>query len=405
MQDQSVAEFQLKGSRKIRVAAILGALAALASFSLDMYLPALPALAQQLHASTSAAQLSLTACLFGLAAGQLLAGPLSDRYGRRRPLIIGLIAYTITSILCAWSTSIWLLIGLRFVQGVAGSAGVVISRAMARDLFSGAALIRFFSLLMLVNGAGPIFAPILGGQLNTLIAWQGIFWVLAGAGIVLLLGVSLQLPETLPLYRRLDGGLSQALDTLKQLLRDRVFMGYGLAQGFVLAAMFAYISGSTFILQDIYGLSTQVFSFIFALNGAGLIVAGQLTGRLAHQIVPEKLFILGIVAAFVGGLLLLAAILLSANLVTVLIAFFLIVSSVGIVTTTGFSLAMHKYGEVAGSASALLGVLSFVLGGLAAPLSGLGGNHSALPLGIVIAIAQLAALLSYIFLLKRRPFV
>ena len=390
----------LTAKQRLGIAVVLGALAAMAPFSLDMYLPALPELTRDMHTSASMAQLSLTACMLGLSLGQLFAGPLSDIYGRRKPLVFGLLLYVIASICCAFSSSIWTFILLRFIQGLAGSVGVVVSRAMTRDLFSGSELTRFFSLLMLVNGAGPIFAPIAGGQLLRVSSWQGVFFALCIAGVVLLLVVVYRLQETLPMEGRIKGGLKSTLLTFRRLLRDKVFMGYALSQGFVLAAMFAYISGSTFVFQDIFGASPQTFSFIFALNGLGLIVAGQITGRLSSRVSERRLFISGIMLACLSGILLFVILMSGGGLFAVLVPLFFVVSSVGIVTTTGFSLAMQNYGAAAGSASALLGLLSFILGGIAAPLTGIGGGQSAMPMGIVIASANLAALVCYIVLVR-----
>ncbi|MEC0236101.1 multidrug effflux MFS transporter [Paenibacillus kribbensis] len=393
----------LTRGRRVTVIVILGALAALAPFSLDMYLPTLPTLAKDLQAAPSIAQLSLTSCMLGLSFGQLAAGPLSDIHGRRRPLLAGLILYVIVSAWCAISGSIWTFIALRFVQGLAGSFGIVISRAITRDLFSGPELTRFFSLLMLVNGAGPIFAPIVGGQLMRISSWQGVFFVLSLIAVALFFAVFYSLEETLPAEGRAKGGLKQTLFKFRTLSKDRTFMGYALSQGFVLAAMFAYISGSTFVIQDIFGASPQLFSVIFALNGLGLIVAGQITGRLSGKVSEHKLFVSGISLATLSGVTLLVVLLCGGGLYAVLVPLFIVVSSVGIVTTTGFSLAMQKYGIAAGSASALLGLISFILGGLAAPVTGIGGGQSAIPMGLVIAFSNIAAVVCYVTLIRIHP--
>jgi DHA1 family bicyclomycin/chloramphenicol resistance-like MFS transporter len=389
-------------SRRLWLAFVLGSLAAFGPLSLDMYLPALPLLENDLHSSTSLTQLSLTACLLGLALGQLIAGPISDIRGRRIPLLIGLGIYVLSSILCALSPSIWTFIVLRFVQGVAGSAGIVISRAIVRDLYSGSELTKFFSLLMLVNGVGPILAPIAGGQLLQVTNWRGVFIVLCMVGVVIFLAVLLGLPETLPIQRRSKGGIKNTLSTFINLVSDRFFMGFALSQGLVLAAMFAYISGSPFVLQNIYGASPQMFSVFFAVNGLGIIIASQVTGRLAGRISEIKLFVSGLVFAFLGSITFLSMILLKGGLPLIFPPLFVVVSSVGIVTTAGFSLAMQNQEQAAGSASALLGLLSFILGGIVAPLVGLGGSHTAIPLGIVIAVAEVGAILCYALLNSHR---
>jgi DHA1 family bicyclomycin/chloramphenicol resistance-like MFS transporter len=367
-----------------------------------MYLPALPTLTKNLHTSTSLAQLSLTAFLFGLSLGQLLAGSVSDVRGRRRPLLAGLLIYAISSLLCALSPSIWVLIVLRFVQGMAGAAGIVISRAVVRDLYSGPELTKFYSLLMLINGVGPIFAPIAGGQLMHVTSWQGVFVVLCMIGVIMLIAVLFGLQETLPIQRRLKGGIKNTLSTFLHLLRDRRFMGYALSQGLVVAAMFAYISGSSFVIQDIFGASPQMYSLIFAMNGFGIIIAGQITGRLAGRISEKRLFVSGLGLAAFGGITLLAAIAAGAGLYAILPPLFIVVSCVGIVSTAGFSLAMQNYGQSAGSAAALLGLLSFIFGGIVAPLVGIGGSHTSVPMGIVIAAADVGSVLCYIILVRRR---
>ena len=380
---------------RVRMALILGTLSAFGPLSLDMYLPALPTLADEFQSSTSYAQLSLTACMVGLAAGQLLAGPLSDVRGRRTPLIAGLILYTIASILCLVSPTMGSFVVLRFIQGAAGAAGIVISRAVVRDVYSGPELTRFFSLLMLINGVAPIAAPIIGGQLLAYTSWRGVFILLSIIGILTLVAVVFGLGETLPIERRSSGGLKQTLVTFRKIAGDRLFMGYALTQGFVSAGMFAYISGSPFVLQKIYGISPQMFSVCFAINGLGIILASQIAGKLAGKVSETRLLIAGLLTAALGGTSLLIAILAGGNLITVLIPLFLVVSSVGLVNTASFALAMANQEKSAGSASALIGVMTFLFGGIVAPLVGLGGEGTAVPMGIVIACADLGALLIY----------
>jgi DHA1 family bicyclomycin/chloramphenicol resistance-like MFS transporter len=389
-------------SRRLGMVFLLGSLVSFGPLSIDLYLPSLPILAKGLNTSTSLAQLSLTFCLLGLSLGQLLAGPLSDTRGRRVPLLLGLVLYTVSSLLCAFSSSIWVLILLRFIQGVAGSAGIVIARAIVRDLYSGSEMTKFFSLLMLVNGAAPILAPIIGGQLLRVTSWRGVFIVLSIVGVIMLLSAFFGLPETLPVHRRAKGGIKNTLSTFRNLVSDRSFMGYALSQGLVTTAMFAYISGSPFVLQDIFGVSPQMFSLFFAINGFGIIIASQITGRLAGRIGETKLLLTGLGIATVGGILLLAMILLGAGLAAILPPLFMVVSSVGMVSSASFSLAMQNQGGAAGSASALLGLLSYVSGGIVAPLAGIAGNHSAVPMGIIIAAAEAGAVLSYATLIHRK---
>lgn len=390
--------------RRMRMALILGTLSAFGPLSLDMYLPALPGLADEFGSSASYAQLSLTACMIGLALGQLLAGPLSDVRGRRIPLIAGLVLYTLASVLCLVSPTMGSFIVLRFVQGVAGAAGIVISRAVVRDMYEGPELTRFFSLLMLINGVAPIAAPIIGGQVLAYASWRAVFILLSLIGIMALLAVIFGLGETLPVHRRSSGGLKQTLLTFGKLIRDRRFMGYALTQGFAAAGMFAYISGSPFVLQKIYGVSPQMFSVCFAVNGLGIILASQIAGRLAGKVSETRLLIAGLITAAIGGTSLLFSILAGGGLITVLIPLFLVVSSVGLINTASFALAMGNQAKSAGSASALIGVMTFLFGGIVAPLVGLGGEHTAVPMGIVIACADLGALgLYFVMIGKSKP--
>ncbi|WP_188592346.1 multidrug effflux MFS transporter [Paenibacillus silvae] len=387
--------------RRMRMALILGTLSAFGPLSLDMYLPALPGLADEFGSSASYAQLSLTACMIGLALGQLLAGPLSDVRGRRIPLIAGLVLYTLASVLCLVSPTMGSFIVLRFVQGVAGAAGIVISRAVVRDMYEGPELTRFFSLLMLINGVAPIAAPIIGGQVLAYASWRAVFILLSLIGIMALLAVIFGLGETLPVHRRSSGGLKQTLLTFGKLIRDRRFMGYALTQGFAAAGMFAYISGSPFVLQKIYGVSPQMFSVCFAVNGLGIILASQIAGRLAGKVSETRLLIAGLITAAIGGTSLLFSILAGGGLITVLIPLFLVVSSVGLINTASFALAMGNQAKSAGSASALIGVMTFLFGGIVAPLVGLGGEHTAVPMGIVIACADLGALGLYFVMIGK----
>ncbi len=259
----------------MRLLIILGALSAFAPLSIDMYLPALPALGRGFGASASQTQLTLNACLLGLALGQMIAGPLSDALGRRRPLLVGVAAYAAASLLCVIAPSIGALVLLRFVQGLAGAAGIVIARAVMRDWYTGVAA-RYFSLLMLVNGLAPILAPVIGGQLRRVASWRGIFVTLALIGVLLLLATARGLPETLARADRHTGSVPATLATFRRLLADRSFVGHALSSGFAFAAMFAYIAGSPFVLQDIYGVSPQLFSIVCGMNALGIINATTL---------------------------------------------------------------------------------------------------------------------------------
>lgn len=386
--------------RRYLTAAILGFLSAVAPLSIDMYLPALPALGRDLHAATSVAQLSLTACLIGLAIGQLLAGPISDARGRKGPLLVGTAVYTAASLLCAITNSISLLIILRLVQGLAGSAGLVIRRAVVRDLFEGHAMTEFFALLMLVNGVAPIAAPILGGQILRFSSWHGVFVVLTVLGCLMFISVWFGLPESLPKSRRQQGGVRHTSTAIGILLRDQHFVGYSVTIGLIFAAMFAYISGSPFVLQGMFGLSPQMFSVVFATNGLGIIVAGQVTARLSRRFGETRVLIGGLALVGLASLVFLLMLAVKAPLTGVLPPLFFVVCTVGIVAPTATSLAMQEQGNRAGSAAAVIGVPQMLLGAFAAPLVGIMGSRADLPLGVVVVLCDLGAALCYVLLVR-----
>lgn len=384
-----------KKLNKVWMVLILGSLTAFGPLSMDMYLPALPLLAVDLNTTASLAQLSLTACLLGLAGGQLVFGPLSDIQGRRRPLVITLTIYTLVSIFAAFSPNIWVFIGLRFIQGFTGAAGIVIARASARDMYTGKDLTKFIALLALVNGAAPIIAPIFGGALLNWVSWHVVFLILGAIGLVMFLAVVFTLEETLPPEQRSEGNVLAIVGTFLDLLRDRVFIGIALAQSFVMMSMFAYISGAPFVLQNMYDISPQQFSIVFAANGLGIIIAAQVTGKLAVKLKEETLLFAGMVISVIGSCLLLLAVFAELSFWLLIVALFLVVSSVGMVNTTSFSLGMQRQGKAAGSASAFLGILPFAGGALVSPLVGIAGDHTAVPMAIVIFACSVLALVLY----------
>ncbi|QNK31456.1 Bcr/CflA family efflux MFS transporter [Serratia sp. JUb9] len=362
--------------QRLVYAAVLGLLAALGPLCIDLYLPALPQMTAELNTSTATAQLSLTAGLLGLGLGQLIFGPYSDKLGRIRPLLLSLLILLAASLWCALATSIDQLLIARLLQGLAGSGGAVISRAIARDMYSGHELTRFFALLMLVNGLAPIVAPVLGGALLKFMDWRGIFDALALIALLLFTLSLLKLKESLPQERRSQGGLLSMLLSLGSLLRQRQFMGLCLTQGFVMAGMFAYIGASPFVLQQIYGLSPQMFSLCFAMNGIGLVISAQTATRLSRRFGELRVLKCGLTLAASASLLLLLAGWLHAPLPLLLAPLFFAIAAVGSVGPTASSLAMQSQGDKAGSASALIGVCMFALGACSVPLTGLGGTSS-----------------------------
>jgi len=378
-----------------RTVVVLGLLSTFGPLSLDLYLPSLPQLADDLNTSTSVAQLSITACLVGLAVGQLVAGPLSDRLGRRRPLIVGLVAFLLASVACALAPSAVILVALRLIQGLAGAAGIVISRAIARDLYSGRALMIFFSRLLLVAGLAPVIAPILGGQLSRIMSWRGIFGVLAGFGGLLLAAGFFGLQETLPAERRVVGGFRRTLQGYSTLLHDRFFVGCALSSGLAGATMFAYIAGSTFVLQRIYGMSPQGFSLVFGCISLGLVGAAQGGARLALVWPLPRVLGFGLAINLLGATALLLTVVNDLPLPALIGALVIMVCAVGLIFPTANALAMADYPDLAGTASSLQGLSQFLFGAVAAPLVGIAGEQTALPLGIVAISVSACALTSF----------
>jgi DHA1 family bicyclomycin/chloramphenicol resistance-like MFS transporter len=359
---------------------LLGGLAAVGPLSMDMYLPGLPQLSEDLGASASASQLTLTACLAGLALGQLLAGPLSDRLGRRRPVLVGATLFAAASLACALAPSVEALIVLRLLQGLGGAAGIVVGRAVVRDLYEGDAAARLFSSLMLVGGIAPVVAPIIGALLLTVTDWRGVFGVLSAIAAALLVAAARGLPES-------HAGGSAGRGGTRIVLADRRFVAYALCSGLMMGAMFAYIAGSPFVLQEVYGLSPQLYSLVFATNGLGILTASYLSRRLIGRATPAQLLHAGVALGAAGAALLLAGVALHAPVGVIGVALLLVVSSIGLVSPNATALALADHPEQAGAASALLGTSQFLIGAAMAPLVGLAGSTDALPMGVTIAAA------------------
>jgi DHA1 family bicyclomycin/chloramphenicol resistance-like MFS transporter len=379
-----------------RLTLILGALSAFGPLSIDMYLPALPALAREFNTDTAAVQLTLSIFFIGLALGQAFYGPIADR-------LAGCALYTVASCACALAPSIESLIVLRCIQALGGCAGMVLSRSVVRDTFDAHNSARMYSFLMLVMGLAPISAPFIGGQLLLAFSWRAIFWLLAGFGLLCFVLVAFGLPESLPAERRRRDGLGQALAIYGRLLADRQFLGYALAGGFVTAGMFAYISGSPFVFIELYGVAPEHFGWIFGSNALGLISASQLNRWLLGRYRSEAILSTALVIYAIAGLLLaLMAATGLGEMLGLLPPLFVCVASVGLVGPNTTAAAMAPHGQIAGSASALLGTLQFLVGAGAGALVGLLDNGTALPMAGVIALCGIAALTTF-QLLAFRP--
>ncbi|MFH8575325.1 Bcr/CflA family multidrug efflux MFS transporter [Streptomyces zaomyceticus] len=386
------------------VTLVLGGLTALPPLSMDMYLPALPEVTGALNAPAATVQLTLTACLAGMALGQLVVGPMSDKWGRRRPLLIGMIVYVLATAVCALAPTAELLIGFRLLQGLAGAAGIVIARAVVRDLYDGVEMARFFSTLMLISGVAPIIAPLIGGQILRITDWRGVFYVLAVIGVLLTLVVWRFLGETLPPERRHEGGVGEALRTMKGLLADRVFTGYMLTGGLAFAALFAYISASPFVVQEIYGASPQTFSLLFGLNSVGLVAVGQINGKLLiGRVSLDKALGWGLGIILVSALALLlmtSGVFGEVGLFPVAAGLFVLMSAMGLAMPNTNAQALMRTPHAAGSASALLGTTSFLVGAVASPLVGIAGEHTAVPMALVQLTCAVLALACFLGLCR-----
>jgi MFS transporter, DHA1 family, multidrug resistance protein len=378
------------------VTLILGGLTALPPLSMDMYLPALPEVTRSLSTTAATSQLTLTACLTGLALGQLVAGPMSDRWGRRRPLLLGMVVYVFATAICALAPTPELLIGFRLLQGLAGAAAIVIARAVVRDLYDGMEMARFFSTLMLVSGVAPVVAPVIGGQVLRLTDWRGIFAVLTAVGILLTLIVWKLLDETLPPERRHSGGVGQALRTMRGLLADRIFTGYMLAGGLAFAALFSYVAASPFVVQEIYGASPQTFSLLFGVNSVGLITVGQINGKvLVGRVSLDRVLAFGlsvITLAALALLLMTTGVFGPVGLVPIAVALFVLMSAMGLAMPTTNASALMRTPHAAGSASALIGTAMFLIGAIGSSLVGVAGEHTAVPMAVVQVVCGFGAL-------------
>jgi DHA1 family bicyclomycin/chloramphenicol resistance-like MFS transporter len=382
---------------------ILGALTAFAPLAIDMYLPALPTIAQALQGSTGQGQFTLASFFVGFALGQALLGPLADRYGRKRPLYAGLVLFVAASGVCALAASMQILAAARFVQAVGACAGAVVGRAMVRDLFEPADTVRVFSTLMLVMGVAPILAPLAGGYLLVGLGWRAIFWFLAAFGLACLLA-ALRLPEThrAAAPRPLDPG--RVLRDYRALLGHRRYLGHVLAGACSAAGMFAYIAGSPFVFIELYGVPPQHYGWLFGSNALGLILASQVNGRLLHRRLgaDRVLRIAGWIQAGAGVLLLAVAASGAGGLWGIMLPLFVYITCGGLVMPNATALAMAPFSTHAGTASALLGSVQFGLAACAALALGAWHAESAIPMSAVVALCGVLGMAAHAGLVARQ---
>ncbi|MDU2577553.1 MAG: multidrug effflux MFS transporter, partial [Veillonella sp.] len=336
----------------------LGMLTAITPLATDLYLPALPIMPGELNTTASNIQMTIGVMTFGVALGQLFGGPISDTMGRKVPLIIGNLLCVISSLICAYAPSIEILLLGRFLQGLTGSVGVVIAKAIARDFASGQELTKLFALLMMVNGLAPVLAPLVGGQL-----------------------LLFTFRESLPKEKRVTGGLATAIKNYFTLIKDKRFLGQSLIQFFAFGAFFAYISGSSFVYQNIFQLSAQEFSYLFGINSCGIILASAISGRVSNVITSRQILTFSLWELTIGSLLFLVAMIFEWSLIPVTTILFFTVCTVSLFGSASFSMAMTNYGKMAGSASAILGFASMFAAGIVSPLVGIGGDHTGIPMG------------------------
>ena len=390
------------GSARLGLALLLGLLAFLGPLNIDMYLPSFPEIARDLDTSATLVQASLTAGLLGLAIGQLFAGPISDAQGRRKPLLIATSLFAVASILCAFAPNITLLIAMRFLQGLTASAGVVLSRAVVRDVFSGQALTKFFSLLMVINAIAPMIAPMIGGFILSFdsTSWKSIFFFLSVVGLLTVTIVAIKLKETLPPHKRIPSSAGASLKTMGSLLKDRSFIGYALVVGFIHGGSFAYVSGTPFVYQDIYGVSPQVFSVLFGINGLAIITGSFLIGRFSGIIAEKTMLQAAVVTALTVTTLLLIMTIIEGPLALIVLFIFIYMITMGMILTSTFTLGMSKQDHRAGSASAVLGMLPLLLGSIFSPLAGI-NEASAVPMGAIIFTTTLIGSIVFFTLVKK----
>ncbi|MDE3721243.1 multidrug effflux MFS transporter [Nocardiopsis sp. N85] len=390
------------GGARVSLAFLLAALAVLGPLNIDMYLPAFPDIAADLDTGASQVQLSLTACLVGLAIGQFIVGPVSDARGRRGPLLVSLALFVLASLMCALAPDIAVLIAGRFLQGLTASAGVVLSRAVVRDVFDGHELTRFFALLMVINAVAPLVAPVVGGALlwPSSAGWEIVFLALALLGVVIIAITALRLPETLPRERRTPGTIGGTLRSIGELLRDRVFLGYALVAGLLHGGSFAYVAGTPFVYQDLHGVSPQVFGVLFGINGIAIIAGSWAVGRFSPRFGERRLLVIAVVGAVAATGVLLAATLLQGPLVALVVPIFAYMTCMGMILTGSFALAMEGQERRAGSASALLGALSPLCGAVVAPLVGL-DETTAVPMGALLFGTSVAGLIVLVTMTSR----
>ena len=380
-----------------RLALILGALTAVGPLAIDMYLPGLPTIGREFGVDAAATQVSVASYFAGVAVGQAFYGPLSDAVGRKPALFFGLIIFILSSIGCAWSDSVSTLVVFRFLQALGGCAPIVIPRAIVRDYFDQVGSIRMLSMLMLVMGLAPILAPLIGGQLLVNFGWRSVFWLLATYAVVWLVLVAFLLPESLPLERRRRQPVGVVLSTYRGLLLDRTYICYVLSGALIFAGLLTYVSGSPYVFIELFHVSPERYGLYFGLNACGIMAASQTNRWLATRVEARRIVGVVLIVAMTASLILLFdAYSGFGGFAGILVPLFFYIACHGFVLPNTTALAMAPHGAVAGSASALLGTIQFVLASVAGALVAALANGTPVPLAAVISACGVAAFVSHL---------
>jgi DHA1 family bicyclomycin/chloramphenicol resistance-like MFS transporter len=377
-------------------------LTAIAPLATDMYVPAFPRVAADLGGTATQVQLTLTTFFVGMALGQLIGGPVSDQRGRRRPLLAAVLVMTVASIGCALTPTIGVMMAARFVQGFAGGWAMVIGRAVIVDLATGAQLVRVLNVIAGVGGIAPIVGPLLGAVILQLSDWRVSFWTVAAMGVVMIVCVLAAVPETLPPDRRHGGGLQTFARAGRQVLRNRQYVGYLVVSGSAMGALFAYVATSAFVLQSMNGLSPVGYSIDFAANAGGMTIAALVAARLAGRVVTRKVILVGQAAALASGIaMLIGALWFDTPLLVVIISFFVLMSAQGLIGGNAGALASAEVPDHPGTGSALLGFAQWVAAGTIAPIAGLGGEDTAVPMAVLMIAGAAISMVGLLVLARR----
>lgn len=387
--------------QKLIYVLVLGLLTALGPFTIDLYLPAFPIIAHELNVSATAVQLTLTATTIGFAAGQLIVGPFSDKFGRRTPLILATALHVAASLGAALSTDITMLGVFRVLQGIGAAGGGVVAMAMVRDLFGGYQLVRMLSRLSLVNGMAPILAPVIGSQLLGIMDWPGIFWFLAGYGVLVVVATSLFIVETLPPERRQSDGVSVA-SRYKAVFADRIFVGTLFVGGFNFAALFTYLSASTFLFQTTFSFTPQQYGYLFAVNSLGVVLGVQVAAYLMRHTGPQWVIAWATVGQVAAAAAMIVGDQMGLGLWGVVVPLWFFICATGFMFPSVQVMGLARNGKQAGTAASLLGAVTFGFAGLITPVVGLVGVKTATPMAAIMGVSILCAMAALWLIVRPR---